>query len=1606
MAREAQKDRLIEMSKAGAENRHGQPDDLPGFLTEIFSVAPDEDVLPYAVEELVDLAIEARQFIAKARKDSHLIRVYNPHFPDLDGTQHEQVTVVEVVNDNMPFLVDSVLGALQQAGADIRLVVHPIVCCKRAASGKLTDLNFSPDDDESDGWARESFIHIHIERLEIGTDREALSDLLDTVMGNVRSAVTDWRPMVVRLDQAIESYKTNPPPMPVDEIAEALHFLQWLADDNFTFLGMREYRFDNKGGDNAGLIQDDTPGLGLLSDPDVRVLRRGKELVSITPEVLEFLKRPEPLIVAKANVQTMVHRRAHMDYIGVKTFDETGTLTGELRIVGLFTSTAYTRSARRIPLLRRKLEQVIHKSSYDPDSHSGKALINILESYPRDELFQIDTDTLSDFAMAILQLEEHPRIRVLARRDRFDRYVSVLVYVPRDRYTSEVRERVGTYLKTVYDGRVSAYYPSFPEGSLARVHFIIGRDGGKTPAPSRAELEAEVSAIVRTWADRLRVALYQAFDPVEARLLLARYADAFSVAYMEAYPIEAAVSDLSIAERLRRSGETEIKFYRRPHTDAAEASLKVFNAEAPVPLSDRIPVLENMGFRVIDERTYELNPEGDDRALFIHDMTLVRPDGSDINVQDMRQRFEECFLAIWTGQAENDGYNALVTQTDLDWRGIAVLRAISRYLRQVRIPYSQDYMWSTLGCYPVIAAMLWDLFEARFDPAKTGRDKVVGRIRKEISSALEAVDSLDDDRILRRFENVVLSTLRTNMFHGTKDDPSRQTIAFKIDPRAIDEMPDPKPFREIFVYSPRVEGVHLRFGEVARGGLRWSDRPQDFRTEVLGLVKAQQVKNAVIVPVGAKGGFVPKHLPVGGSRDEVFAEGTEAYKIFVSSLLEITDNLDGQTVLPPERTIRHDDDDPYLVVAADKGTATFSDTANAISQSKDFWLDDAFASGGSAGYDHKKMGITARGGWEAVKRHFREMDHDIQTEPFTAIGVGDMSGDVFGNGMLLSKATRVVAAFDHRDIFIDPDPDPATSWVERKRLFDMGRSSWQDYDKALISKGGGIFSRSEKSIPLSKEIKALLNLDEDKTTPQDLMKAILRSHADLLWFGGIGTYVRANDETDLEVGDRANDAIRITVDELNVKVIGEGANLGVTQKTRIAFNLRGGRCNSDAIDNSAGVNSSDVEVNIKIALGAAVREGKLDIPARNVLLEEMTEEVAALVLRNNYLQTLAISLDQRRGMEDFGYQVRFMQGLEARGLLNRAVEELPDNAALLDREQKAIPLTRAEIGVLLAYAKLTLYDDLLASNVPDDPYLSKELVRYFPSQMQTGYADEIEGHRLRREIIATMLANSMINRGGPTFLTRVIDQTGAAAPDVVRAFAAVRDGFDLLALNQKIDALDTKIPGAVQLSLYQAVQEVVLTQTTWFHRNIDFSDGLSDVVSRFRRAVDVLLPKIDTYLPDYLVGAVTEEMEGYKAVRVPEDLARHIALLPVLGFVPDMVLVSERTGKDLEAVAEVYFAIAGYFQIGRIDALARTLEVSDYYDGLALDRARNALAGAHRNITTEVLAMKGGFDAWIDAQGDRVNRTRETVAGVTEGDAPTVSKFAVAAGLLADLARS
>jgi len=1208
--------------------------------------------------------------------------------------------------------------------------------------------------------------------------------------------------------------------------------------------------------------------------------------------------------------------------------------------------------------------------------------------------------------MAILRLEERPRIRVLARRDKFDLFVSVIVFVPRDRYNSEVRVRIGDYLKTAFAGRVSAYYPAFPEGSLARVHFILGRSGGEVPDPSRDELETEIGRIVRTWRDEFfRLLDHQSPDPERAARLAERYGEAFPPAYRDDFLPETAIEDIDAIERLTSERPIAVAFDRSPSASASTVGLKLIHLAAPIALSERVPILEHMGFRVIDEVSYDVVPKGDAAAVHIHDMTLDVGEGRSVDLAEIGGRLTACFMAVWYREAESDGYNALVVNAGLAWRDVALIRSVSRFLRQAGGAYSQDYMWASINRHAGIAKMLVELFHARFDPANPDAKRASAIVAK-IEAALEAVESLDEDRIIRRFMNVVSAVVRTNFFQLAADGRPHAEINFKLDSQKVEGLPAPKPFREIFVHSPRVEGVHLRFGKVARGGIRWSDRPQDFRTEVLGLCKAQQVKNAVIVPVGAKGGFVPKWLPAGG-RDEIMAEGIAAYKIFISSLLDVTDDLDGETVVPPEGVVRHEGDDPYLVVAADKGTATFSDIANGISGDHDFWLGDAFASGGSAGYDHKKMAITARGAWEAVKRHFRELDRDIQTAPFTVVGVGDMSGDVFGNGMLLSPATKLVAAFDHRDIIIDPDPDPASSLAERRRLFDMPRSSWQDYDRKKISKGGGVFSRKEKAIALTREIKSLLDLAADKATPQEVMQAILRARADLLWFGGIGTFVRAADEADDRVGDRANDAIRITTGELRVPVVGEGANLGMTQKARIAFGLLGGRCNTDAIDNSAGVNTSDVEVNIKIALSRAVRAGTLDTRKRNKLLAAMTDDVAALVLRNNYLQPLTMSLAQGRGFEDFGFQLRLMQGLEARGKLDRAIEMLPDDATMAERQKQGKPLTRAEIAVLLAYAKIVLFDDLLESDVTDDPALAAELLRYFPKRMQTAHADDIAAHRLRREIIATQLANSMINRGGPTYLVRIAEQTGAAVADIARAYVAVRDSFGLQTLHADIDALDNRLSGAVQLELYRALQDLLLSRTAWFLRNVRFTKGVGPVVADYAASFAEIEKTLADVLPENLADRAAAGAAKFEERGVPAKLARRIASLPELADVTDIHVIANEKRAPLALAAEVFFAVAAHFQVSRIESLARALPVADYYDGLVLERALETLAEAHRRIAAQAIAVGGRkpLDSWIAARHEAVGRTVERVTAMIEGETLTVSRVTVAAGLLADLVR-
>ncbi|MEM1375947.1 MAG: NAD-glutamate dehydrogenase [Pseudomonadota bacterium] len=1574
-----------------------------GLAELILAEADVEDLNLISPAIIAEMINEAAAVLAKLKKGSSGLSI---------SAADTGETIVVAVNENAPFLFDSIIGQINASETALKLVSHPI------ADVHITETGFEIDDGIRRSVGGEAGINTSIIACVLDpTTEDVRSDLtanIQSAVKQVRAAVSDWKQMLKRVEQACNELQTGVLPAKKADVDEAVAFLKWLKDDNFTFMGMREYDF--VGGQARGKLQRaESKALGVLSDPDFRILRRGNEAFTTTPQIRAFLNSRDLLIVTKANTKSSVHRQAYLDYIGIKRYDAKGKLIGELRMVGLFTSTAYTRSVKSIPYLRSKIDAVLAKAKRDPNSHSGKALLNALETYPRDELFQIPSADLTRHAEQIVSLNDRPRVRVLSRPDPFDRFVSILVYVPRDQYSSQTREKIADYLAYQYAGHVSAFYPAFPEGSLARVHIIIGRAKGQTPKVAQSKLELDISEIVMSWDDRFARAI-QFSRPEEASDFLAAAANIFfPQSYRDAVPAEQAVRDLGYLRTIDAEAPIGVDFHQRGDGAKHRASLRIYHYEEAVPLSERVPILENMGFRVISEQTYRVAQAGEKACLFIHDMELESANRTAIEIADDGGLFERAFLSIWRGEIANDPYNGLILATGTDATRVRLFRAYGSYLKQLGTQFSQSYMARTLARHPVIVDRILDLFDARFDPSyrsdsKLDSDTKARAIEAEITNALDAVESIDEDTIIRRFVELINATLRTNAFNFDTEDDHRTTLAFKFSPADISIAPKPKPYREIFVFGPQVEGVHLRFGPIARGGLRWSDRAEDYRTEVLGLVKAQQVKNSVIVPVGAKGGFFPKRLPPRTDRDAWFSAGRDAYVTFISSLLSVTDNRDGDLIIKPEKTVCHDGDDPYLVVAADKGTATFSDTANGISQTHDFWLDDAFASGGSAGYDHKKMGITARGGWEAVKRHFRELNKDIQSEPFTVAGVGDMSGDVFGNGMLLSKHIRLIAAFDHRDIFIDPDPDPATSFKERERLFKLGRSSWQDYDSKKLSKGGGVFARSQKSITLSKAAASAIGLQKTKASPNEIMTAILKAQVELLWFGGIGTYIRASSETNAEVGDRANDAIRVTAKEVGAKIIGEGANLGITQPARVEYNLHGGRCNSDAIDNSGGVNSSDVEVNIKIALAPALASRSLSRDKRDRLLSAMTDEVAGLVLQTNYDQTLAISRAERAGVSQLQLQNRLMQSLEDRDLLDRAVEDLPTEEDIIDRLSDGQGLTRPEIGVLISYSKLVLFDDLVASDLPDDPYLETTLANYFPARMRKSHNDLISSHRLRREIIATEVANEVINRGGPSVISRFEDATGLLPSVISRAHIVTTDGLAINNIHAAIDALDTKISGDTQMMLYSDIAESLRQAIGHQLKAAEHVSPIGEAVERLEQARKALPhSEMKRILPAYLHDWSEQRKRDFTTAGLPKQAAADLAMLPLYALLPDLIDISSRCSSDIKGTADAFFRVTETFKIGRLEHLALALDTSDYFDGLAQQRALDTIHAARRTLTAAAVnASANGsaeaVSAWSSRNAVRIKRVQERIAGLTEGGELSASRLTVAAGLLADLA--
>jgi glutamate dehydrogenase len=1515
--------------------------------------------------------------------------------------------VVDIVNDDMPFLLDSVIGALAEQGLAPELVAHPIFEVRRDNEGQLTAISSAGG--PSNGAPRESLIHLQIRKTGPLPPAAELESAIGRVLEDVRAVVRDFRAIEDRLGSIIQELEQTPPPATAETNAEAIAFLRWLTAGNFTFLGLREYDYRSSG-ESSLLVPKPETALGLLRDTNRLMLRRSAAEQQLTPQIRAIFLNSPPVMVAKGNDKSTIHRRAHMDIVAVKLHGEGGRITGQLRIAGLFTASAYNLSTLSVPLLRQKTAKVLRGSGYPAGSFSERALLNVLETFPRDELFQISTEQLVRVTDGILKTSLTPRPRVFIRRDEFERFISAFVYVPRERYNTQVRIAIVKALEEAFGGRLESFTPFFPEGSMVRIHIVIWRDEDSLKDTGEESLERMVEQIIRTWDGDLGSAILERYGAAGYGIA-SKYLNAFPAGYQETNSPARALEDIQRLEKLGPHRRTDIDIYQDDPTDLSSVRATLQQLDEPLSLSRRVPILENFGFDAVSEGTFQLTPNlpSGTRCVYLHDTIMRLSNGGGAELRSRHANLEDGFLAVWSGAAANDRFNGLILAAGLSWRQAALLRAYSAFLRQTAAPYGLAYMSEVLNKHPGVAAGLIALFDAMFNPANglnaDGRNAEQARLSERIAAELDKIPALDEDRILRNMLVMIRATLRTNFYQRRDEADTLEVIAFKLRSSEIEWLPAPKPFAEIFVYSPRFEGIHLRAGPIARGGLRWSDRPQDFRTEILSLAKAQQVKNVVIVPQGAKGGFVPRAL-LRGSREAIQAEGVACYQAFTRSLLSITDNLVKGEIVPPPDTVRRDGDDPYLVVAADKGTATFSDIANEIAVSRNFWLGDAFASGGSAGYDHKKMGITARGAWEAVKRHFREMNIDIQTSPFTVAGVGDMSGDVFGNGMLLSQTIKLVAAFDHRDIFIDPDPDPAGSFAERKRLFDLPRSSWQDYDRSKISAGGGVYGRNEKYISLSSEAQRLLGL-RAVVTPAELMASIIRAPADLLWFGGIGTYVRGSGETDAQAGDKANDGIRATAREVRAKVIGEGANLGVTQRGRIEFALQGGRINTDAIDNSAGVNTSDVEVNIKIALGAAVAAGTLNILSRNQVLAAMTDEVASSVLRNNYLQTLAISLASMDGLDDLGFQQRLIQKLEAEGRLDRALEVLPSDAAISERSASRSPLTRPELAVLLAYAKIDLDRNLIASAVPDDPYLGRALSAYFPPAMRERFADEIEGHRLRREIIATSLTNDIINSGGPTFVVRLVEETGSAPADIAYAFAAAMAVYDVHEIYAGIDALDGKIDGQTQLQLYRKVQHLLRTQTAWFLRHGLSEESLEPEITRYRGGVEYLANNLAEALPGPAQSQFKEEAKRLQDEGVPSGLAWRLAALGPLSQALDIARVSIAASVPVSAAARAVFAIREAFHLDQLTAAAEALSAGDYFDRLAVNSSLAAVASAQRALATSVFehpAAKGDFEIWRKQHDGPVSRVAASLAGMLEGRGLTLAKLTVGAAQLRDLA--
>ncbi len=1583
-------DRFREALDREIDGRLGKdaPEGFRAFVDAFYRGFPLDEIAGREVRDVYACTYLLWQAFSADRGPEARISLLNPELENHGFTSHH--TLVSVVAPDRPFLVDSLRLTLDRHDVTIELLHSAVIEVDRDDEGRLHALRparMQPRDGVTSDRPREAIVYFEIHRRANDHDLNALRDALEAVIADVVLAVDDFEAMRTRAGDLLDSLEKTPPDcIPQEEIEEASAFLRWMLDDHFTFLGVTEVVSEVRDGARA-LREEHDRRLGLLKKHDRS--RPVEWLHEMNPRAAGLWLEPRLLGFAKSSIRSTVHRSVYSDYITVKQFDDAGQVCREIRFLGLFTSRVYNQSPFRIPVVRKKLDAVIRDRGVEPGSHQGRYLQHILESYPRDELFQISVPTLARIAQGITNLQERRQVRLFVRRDDYGRFFSCLVYVPRDLYHTELRHKVAAILCETFESHDIEFTTYFSDSVLARTHFVLRVDPMWEIAFDAAEIEARIVEATRTWEQHLEDALLEGFGAERGAALARAYENAFSASYKAEVDPKVAVRDIATMEGLGSASEIGLSFFREIEDCDNRLRFKLFQRDAVIALSDVLPILENLGVRVIGEHPYPVRMREGAR-VDIHEFELEYEFADRVDLAEVKTRFPDAFRSVWYGQTDSDGFNRLILGTRLCWREAMLLRAYARYMKQSAFPFSQHYIAETLSRHLEMAERLVALFHARFSPAPEfaeDRERRCVEIEAGIHRALDAVESLDEDRIIRRYVALIQGTLRTNYYRGGNGSDGPEALALKLSPRDIPDLPKPLPRFELFVYSARVEGVHLRWGRVARGGIRWSDRQEDYRTEVLGLVKAQQVKNSVIVPVGAKGGFVARRASALESRDDIQREGIACYRVFIRSLLDVTDNYVDGKIERPHDCVCHDGDDPYFVVAADKGTATFSDIANEISIETGHWLGDGFASGGSIGYDHKKMGITARGAWVSVQRHFEELGIDVQREPIRVVGIGDMSGDVFGNGMLLSREIRLVAAFNHAHIFLDPDPCPERSHVERQRLFALPRSSWSDYQSDAISAGGGVFPRSAKSIPLSPQVRASLGIEAEELDPNSLISAVLSAPVDLVFNGGIGTYVKGSGETHAEVGDKANDAVRIDAPDLRCRVLAEGGNLGITQRARVEYCLAGGRANSDFIDNAAGVNCSDHEVNIKIALGERVARGELTEKQRRSLLEENTDAVAELVLRDSDRQVQAIRIAEYHALVRMGEYRRYISMLADAGQLDRELEFIPDDDVLIERKAAGLGLTRPEISLLLSYTKVILKEALCCDEIADNPILVETMQSAFPRALVERFGDTLAKHRLRKEIVATQLANEIVNRMGFTFVSRLQESTGTTAPEIANAYAITRDIFDLEARFREVEALGSRVDSDTQVLLMTTLMGLARRGCRWLLRNRRGDLRAGSELDRFRPRIE----QAERALPKALTG---EPREAWFERRnqlieggVPEALASFLASARHLHNAFAMIEAADRTGVEVDTALEVDFRLAERLDLQWLRGRIAELRVDNHWQARSRENCLDDLDWQERALTESVLTTlsrdngsRAALDHWIEQHALPARRWSQMLA--------------------------